>query len=858
MPMHFKVASKDLFLLFLFIYSLALFNKDLYAKTIVIGFDGMDPVILENWMNEGHLPNFSKLKEQGFFSPLQTTNPAQSPVAWASFATGLNPGEHGIFDFIHRNPKSMAPDYSISGIKSSEPYELYGIGLPYKESIIYNKRIGKPFWLSAEQMGVPSSVLRVPATYPPDEISHMLSGMGVPDLLGTQGTFSYYSTKFIDPNSTGGQITRVSIKNNQIDTEMLGPQNPLGSSPMSIPMIIKPTKDDSVSISLGDQNIDISEGQWSDWTRIKFKYGGIFSVKGMVRVYLEEAFPRFKMYVSPINVDPQNPVVPISSPPQFASELSDDIGLFHTLGMPEETWSLNDGLIDDETYLEMIKTVLAEREAMFFHELKQQDKELVIGVFVQTDRVSHMFWRGYDENHPAHNNASETAKNAIFWIYQEADRILGKTMQQINSDDRLIVLSDHGFAPYYYHVNINKWLLDNGYLVLKDPSTVNFEAQDIDWSKTAAYAMGLNGIYANLSGREANGWLDQEQANNILQEISQSIKTTIDPNTATKIVRSVYTSDEVYHGYSATNAPDLVLGYERGYRASWQTVLGGSDEIFLTINHDKWSGDHCIDPHLVPGILLTNFKTDKQLTHIEQIASEVLSNYDDKLNNDEVSGPAGLFDIVYSAVDNLNKALLTLLPSTLVIMVAGLLFASWQIFLFKVTKFIKKIGFGSYIVRWFIWVCSALILLQIVHLQHQKLNIIDTNELIIKAIPTDETTLPQLQWTTFNSNAKLNEVGHNEWLIQANNLKEPYNLRETDGMILYQLDNKMPLLNKVKASWGNYFISNPGGYLHELSQVEAIKISRPDTKNIPIFWFFIGIFLASIVIYSLRYLKTSQ
>jgi predicted AlkP superfamily phosphohydrolase/phosphomutase len=160
-------------------------------RLIIIGFDGMDPVLAQQWMDDGSLPNFRQLVAMGEFHPLATSNPPQSPVAWSDFATGAGPGEHGIYDFLRRDPESQLPAFSIS--KSNPPQDilsLFGMELPLDSGEIINRRLGVPFWTAIEEPGGRATVLRVPVTFPPDPIHRMMAGMGVPDLLGTQGTYT--------------------------------------------------------------------------------------------------------------------------------------------------------------------------------------------------------------------------------------------------------------------------------------------------------------------------------------------------------------------------------------------------------------------------------------------------------------------------------------------------------------------------------------------------------------------------------------------------------------------------------------------------------------------------------------------
>jgi len=332
-----------------------------------------------------------------------------------------------------------------------------------------------------------------------------------------------------------------------------------------------------------------------------------------------------KLYVSPIHIDPYEPAVPISSPPEFAAQLADEIGRYHTIGMPEETWSLNEGQISDEDYLAVIRTTLAEREAMWYSTLEAHNTELAVAVFVQTDRVSHMFYRGLDEAHPLYDDSGPAARSAVQWIYREADRILGETLTRMSPDDRLIVLSDHGFAPFRKAVHLNRWLADAGYLVF-EPGKHGEDTLfgGVDWAQTKAYALGLNGIFINQQGREPQGSVSVSETNALKARIAAQLVEATDPASGDSLVRTVFDRDEIYSGLAIDEAPDVVVGYERNYRASWQTTLGGAPAQLVETNHEKWSGDHCIDPSLVPGVLFTTFPLTSGVTSIEDVPGLIL------------------------------------------------------------------------------------------------------------------------------------------------------------------------------------------------------------------------------------------
>jgi predicted AlkP superfamily phosphohydrolase/phosphomutase len=596
------------------------------SRLIIVGFDGMDPRLAQQWMDDGSLPNFSKLAAMGEFHPLETSNPPQSPVAWSGFATGTEPGEHGIYDFLRRDPASYSPAFSISqSIPPQDFLSLFGMELPLDSGEIVNRRVGTPFWSAVEAQGGRSTVLRVPVTFPPDPVHRMMSGMGVPDLLGTQGTYTIFTTRPTASSMTSStrSVRMRPNREGHIVTQLEGPAHPLKpeAPPLSTDLVLDPSGE-RVRIQLGDSDLELGEGEWSDWVTVKFKYFGPASVKGIVRLYLLSSYLRVQLYVSPIHIDPRDPVVPLSSPPGYAAELEEKFGLYHTIGMPEETWSLNEGHLSDHAFLEMVRTTLAERENMFYDALGRQDSDVVVGVFVQTDRVAHMFYRGIDPEHPLYAETGEEPRNAIHWIYTEADRILGETLQRMGPDDRLIVLSDHGFAPFRRAVHLNRWLADQGLLVLqqgKNTSGVGFA--DVDWSRTKAYALGLNSVFINRQGREAQGVVGDEEARGIKRRIMQGLPQALDAETGLRIVAEVFDGDVLYPGNANGDAPDLVIGYEPGYRASWQTTLGGAPASLVEDNDRKWSGDHCITPSAVPGVLFTSFRPTEPIETIPQIAA---------------------------------------------------------------------------------------------------------------------------------------------------------------------------------------------------------------------------------------------
>jgi len=597
-----------------------------HARVIVLGFDGMDPNLAERWMADGTLPHFARLAKAGHYQRLATTNPPQSPVAWSSFATGANPGAHGIFDFLRRDVSDYQPEFSIA--QTTPPQHvlhLFGWTLPLDAGGLRNLRDGTPFWLAAEHKGDRATVLRVPVTYPPDPVTRMLSGMGVPDLLGTQGTYTIYATRLIPGADNGGRVELVEIGDDgAIHTRFDGPPHPLKptAAALSVPLELAPDGAGAI-LSLDGQKQTLALATWSPWLHVRFRYAGIGGIAGMVRAYLLEGFPRPLLYISPINFDPSDPAAAITSPPGYAAELARRIGDFYTLGMPEETWSLNQGHMTEQGWLDTVKTTLAEGEAMLDDALDRDDSELVIEVFVQTDRVSHMFWRGIDPQHPLYAKSSALARGAIPWIYHEADHVLGEVQARLKPGDKLIVLSDHGFASFRREVHLNRWLADNGYLAFQSGANVSAPLfAQVDWSRTRAYALGLNGVYINETGRESRGIVAADAVGSLKAEIAAKLGQLRDGDV--KVIDQVFDADAIYSGPHVGDSPDLVIGYAPGYRASWQTTLGAAPAALIEDNLQPWSGDHCIDPAAVPGVLFTSFPLDAPVTNIANLAPLIL------------------------------------------------------------------------------------------------------------------------------------------------------------------------------------------------------------------------------------------
>jgi predicted AlkP superfamily phosphohydrolase/phosphomutase len=594
-------------------------------KVIVIGLDGFEPKIVERLINSGELPNLTRLSKQGGFSRISTTYPAQTPVAWSTFATGLNPGGHGIFDFIRRDPKTYLPDLSLNRYEQKNAY------LPPKA---VNLRRGRPIWELLSAAGLSSTIVRCPCTYPPDNIrGRMLAGMGVPDLRGGLGTSTFYTSEDDVHEQESENVLRVHMDQSRvIKTHIIGPRNPKTKSDIQyeITIHVEPSARKVTVRSEGQpKTLEVREGEWSEWLRVKFKTGMLQSVKGMVRFYLVQTEPELELYASPVNFDPDSPMFPISHPQEYASELKDELGTYYTTGMVEDHGGLNNGRFDESAYLQQCEDVLREREKMMLYELSRLDEGLFFCLFDTPDRLQHMFWRFGEQEHPANRGRLNSGMERVIEDhYRACDEVVGKALEFADDQTLFVTLSDHGMNSFQRGVHLNTWLHENGLLAFRNGKKPGPEAGDffanLDWDRTRAYAVGLGGIYLNLKGREEKGIVDGGEAESLKAAISRGLGGLGDPAAGRVAVSSVALREQIYSGPYAGESPDLLVNFSEGYRVSWDTALGGAPEGLFEDNVKKWGGDHIIDPCLVPGILFMNRQFNSERASLLDMAPTIL------------------------------------------------------------------------------------------------------------------------------------------------------------------------------------------------------------------------------------------
>jgi predicted AlkP superfamily phosphohydrolase/phosphomutase len=690
------------------IASVALASAALAAerpKSVILGFDGADAKLTQQWIAEGKLPNLAKLQQQGTFAPLRSTIPSQTPVAWSTFATGLNPGRHGIFDFLKRDVDTYRPDLALV-TESQQPFlwgertpAVVGLGLglllalllfaalklfrvrarwaavaglvvgaaagvggglmadewlPKNRPVAVNPRQGETFWEVLGGQGSRVRIVRLPQNFPPKPFEHgeLLSGLGTPDLSFRIGKPFYFTSElFFQPRGGGDfsvEVVELVDNRGSIETEIKGPPDTLFHEKkdgvyLHLPMVLTVPEDKShLGIEVAGQRLDLAPGEWSDWVRFPFTYNPLVKLEGMGRFRVISVDPEVRLYLSPIQFDPTAlpPMVDITTPPEFVDHLTEKFGRFKTIGWAVDTWSLDNGTIDEQVFLEDVAFTRENEEKMLYGLLAESaDWEVLVHYFEFTDRVQHLMWRLFDPQHPMYD-AALAAKygDSILQSYQAMDRIVGETMQRMPEGANLFVVSDHGFASFRWSMNYNTWLTQNGYMTLtgEDAERKNLEDLfdqgdffvNVDWSKTKAYALGLGNIYINLAGREKQGIVQPgAEYDALMQELKQKLEGYVDENTGLHPVAHVFTRDEAHHGvYDPALIPDLIPSNSEGYRVGWQDTLGGIGKTVVEPNTRYWSADHCsVYPPLVNGILFTNRKLDAGAPYIADVMPTLLA-----------------------------------------------------------------------------------------------------------------------------------------------------------------------------------------------------------------------------------------
>jgi len=558
--------------------------------TLIIGFDSFDPITFEKLSSQGKMPHLSKYVDSGNYARFTVSDPPQTEVSWSSISSGLDPGGHGVFDFVHRNPKSYSPYVSLL------PTEQTAFGTqfipPVKAHTIFEEAANK---------GYPATTLWWPATFPaqPGSPVRTIPGLGTPDILGRLGVGSFFTTDCALLDKSGKTPVKILEKKSNgvycsaLDGPLQKKKNSAQETSLEFFLEIEDQKD-AAKLRIGKQEILLAKGQWSQVIEVTFKMGMFFSVRSITRAILVETKKNISIYFLPLQIHPTASVWRYATPPSFIKQTWKNTGPFLSLGWPQDTTALEEGLISDSQFLDLCDSIFSNRERIFMHHLESFQEGLFGIVFDSLDRIQHMFRRDQ--------------KDIVENWYQKLDSFIGRVENKISDLDyqkiKLLVLSDHGFADFNYKVNLNDWLIQNNFLTVNDSMNAG-NLKNADWKKSQAYAIGLNSLYINLKNREGQGSVNAEQYPTIVEKIRNQLEDWKGPDGNNVVQRALF-KDDIYSGPYKDFGPDILVGYSPAYRASSETGLGEYKLTDIENNHDHWGADHCIDSLSVPGVILSN------------------------------------------------------------------------------------------------------------------------------------------------------------------------------------------------------------------------------------------------------------
>jgi predicted AlkP superfamily phosphohydrolase/phosphomutase len=658
-----------------------------HPEVVVIGIDGMDPDILRDVVAESPelMTNFSWLMEiNGGVRPLATSTPPQSPVAWSSFITGLDPGGHGVFDFIHRDPMTRGVVASTTVTEDPSAIGLWGDWqIPLGGDTLSN-RSGLAFWSILADHQIPADIWRMPANFPVEESQGWsFSGMMTPALDSAYGECTYYTTApqgALDLSYKKMEYV-IERENGVIDTHLKGPSSPfeVHAAPILAPLRIAVDREaGAVAIRTDSGTAILRPGQWSDFVPVTFALlpAGAMDLAGIVRFYLRRIDPEIEIYASPVNIDPLAPAVAISEPEVASKEVAERIGRYYTQGMPEDVNALKHGVLSDAEFMQQAELEFIESKDMLdlaLDRFLQRGKGGVLFFYFSTvDLCSHMMWRHGDATHPAHDatvasedsswwsgRSGSTWKETVHDLYRRMDPVIGRLRERLGDDVTLIVMSDHGFAPFRRKFSLNTWLYENGYLVLrsgheKEQSRANEDRHEVnivdrviddagrlhpvvDWSRTTAYGVGFNGLYLNRKGRELDdpatdedesGIIDPADSTRILREIKLKLEAITDEETGLKPILRCDLARDVYHGDRIDEAPDMLVGFNAGYGNADPASIGRILSYVLEDNTGgTFNGSHLMAPDVVAGMLLSNQPVREGEHGLQDLTVEILAQY---------------------------------------------------------------------------------------------------------------------------------------------------------------------------------------------------------------------------------------
>ena len=552
-------------------------------KTLIIGFDSFDPNVFEELAGRNQVPNLEKFLEHGGYSRLEVCSPPQTEVSWTSIATGADPGGHGIFDFVHRDPATYVPYVSILPMRKTAVGEQFVP--PYT---------AKTFFEEAAEMGYPATALWWPAMFParPELPVMTLPGLGTPDIRGQLGVGTLFTSA--DESKKKTAVVRLNVNGkDRYQAQLPGPQTSGRDGPrtISLPVAVDVIDANTARLTIENQQVELQLGKWSDIVELRFKAGMLFNIHAITRFILVDLQDAVRIYALPLQIHPLHTTWHYSSSGSFAKKLWKDVGSYLTLGWPQDTTGLEEGCITDDQFINLCAQIFDRRIQILSYLMYNFKEGVLASIFDDLDRIQHMFF---------HNRM-----DIVHGWYRLLDEYIGTVQQHVtqwSGKHRFLILSDHGFADFRKKIHLNRWLLENHYLAMKNGSD---DLTSVDWSRTKAYAVGLNSIYLNVAGREGQGIIAPQEIEGLLSELSRKLLDWKDED-QTSILQRVRLKHETFNGPYTRFGPDLVLGYAPGYRASAETGLGKIPASTMEVNIDHWGADHCIESDAVPGVIFAN------------------------------------------------------------------------------------------------------------------------------------------------------------------------------------------------------------------------------------------------------------
>jgi predicted AlkP superfamily phosphohydrolase/phosphomutase len=552
-------------------------------RSLLVGFDSFDSTIYEKLATKGQMPNLTSLAGKSGYSRLKISAPAQTEVSWTSIATGADPGTHGIFDFVHRDPTTYIPYVSILPTKVSAIGEQFTP--PYT---------AKTFFSEAADMGYPAIALWWPALFPArlELPVSTIPGLGAPDIRGQLGVGTYVTADTAEKK----EKTRVLYLQEKNKGKYVGAiEGPItktreGIQPAKLDFSLDILDEKQATLRIGTLELVLAFGKWSPIFEVNFKMGFLVNIRAITQAIVTNTNGKISIYFLPLQIHPLHSVWHYGASKSFIKDSWNNAGPFLTLGWPQDTTALEEGCITDDQFLDLCQSVFDTRKKVFYHHLANMKEGVLAGIFDCLDRVQHMFLRDREDI-------------VLDW-YHKLDEFVGDVKNKIPKDTRFLVMSDHGFSVYKHKVHLNRWLAENGYLTYKNNEDGNLA--NVNWEQTKAYAVGLNSIYLNINGREGKGIVTAEKVEPLLTEIKSQLLN-LRGLDHTNAVSSILMKHEAYSsGAYLRLGPDLVVGYAPNYRASAETGLGKAPAHIIEENKDHWGADHCIDPELVPGVIFAN------------------------------------------------------------------------------------------------------------------------------------------------------------------------------------------------------------------------------------------------------------